>query len=249
MRKMFVWGIVAVALALALAVAAAGVKTTTFRVEGMRTDADVLRVRTALKALPGIQDFAADPRTQLIMVRYDSGRSGVIDIADALDAAGYTLSPYEGTGVGTTVTQESEKKAREVLQDFSVVLAQTKEAIQKERFGLARNLALAMKVRRDAIVSFEKSQVSPRTKQPATGPYQLALNLSRAVDEFGAAAEGRDKAQVQARFPAVNQDFKALADARKYDDLVAPPEPQTKQDENKSLQQQLEDKVKGWIGK
>ena len=129
------------------------------------------------------------------------------------------------------------------------MLGQSKEAVQKEKFGLARSLALAMKVRRDAVVAFEKSQVSGRTKLAANSPYQLALALSKAVDEFGAAAEVKDKAQVQARLPGVKQAFNALAEARKYDDLLAPPEPQTKQDENKSLQQQLEDKVKGWIGK
>jgi copper chaperone CopZ len=249
MKVKLVWGIVLATLLLALS-AVAAVKTSTFKVEGMKTDADVLKVRNALKPLPGIQDFAADPKTQLMMLKYDSGRSGVIDIADALDTAGYTLSPFEGTGVGTTVTQqESEKKAREVLTDFSVVLGQTRDAVQKEKFGLARSLALALKVRRDAVVTFEKSQVPAKTKQPVDSPYTLALALSKAVDEFGAAAEVKDKAQVQARLPNVKQAFKALSDARKYDDLLAPPEPQTKQEENKSLQQQLEDKVKGWIGK
>lgn len=248
MKRILFWGTLLAAMTLAFS-AAAAVKTSTFKVEGMKSDADVLKVRNALKPLPGIQDFAADPKTQLMMLKYDSGRSGVIDIADAVDAAGYTLSPFEGTGVGSTAIQESEKKAREVLSDFSIVLGQTRDAVQKEKYGLARSLALAMKVRRDGVVAFEKTQVPPKSKQPADSPYQLALALSKAVDEFGAAAEVKDKAQVQARLPTVKQAFKALSDARKYDDLLAPPEPQTKQEENKSLQQQLEDKVKGWLGK
>ncbi len=52
---------------------------------------------------------------------------------------------------------------------------------------------------------------------------QLAQNLSAAVDRFAAAAEARDKAAAKDTFRAVAQSFKALADARNFDDLVAPP--------------------------
>jgi trehalose/maltose hydrolase-like predicted phosphorylase len=112
------------------------------------------------------------------------------------------------------------QKAKVVLTDFAQVQNQTLEFIEKDRYGIVRNLAQAMKVRRDAVLSFEKATAPTRRAAGQANTLQLAQNLSAAVDKFVTAAEARDKAAAKGTFRAVAQSFKALADARNFDDLV-----------------------------
>ena len=233
--------------ALALAVVAlvvsgaalAAVKTSAFRVEGMKNDVAVKRVTDAAKSVRGVQEAVGSASSSILMVRYDSAVASAIDLEEAVGNAGYTLVPMDGAGKPPKDTNL--QKARAVLSDFAQVEKQTQEFIEKDRYGVVRNLAPAMKLRRDAIMSFEKAAGQAKT-------LQLAQNLSAAVDKFAASAEARDKAAAKDSFRAVAQSFKALADARNFDDLMAPPVQLPGETSQKSMQDQLQDYITKVLG-
>jgi hypothetical protein len=214
------------------------VKTSAFRVDGMTDDVAVRHVVAGVKTVRGVQDAVGSASSAILMVRYDNAVTTAVDISEAVANAGFTLSPVEGVG---QVGQAPNAKMRAVLLDFQQVLSQTKEFLDKDRYGIVRNLAPAMRLRRDGILGFEKSSGQGNTQQ-------LALTLSRQVDRFAAAAEARDRNAVRADFPEVNKAFKALAEAHSFDDLVAPPVVPADQQAKKSIEQQLEDYVTKVIG-
>jgi len=152
--------------------------------------------------------------------------------------AGFTLSPVEGVG---QAGQAPKAKMRTVLMDFQQVLGQTKEFLDKDRYGIVRNLAPAMKLRRDEILGFEKTSGQANTQQ-------LALALSRQVDRFAAAAEAKDRNAVRADFPEVNKAFKALAEAHSFDDVIAPPVVPVDQQAKGSIEDQLKDYITKVLG-
>jgi copper chaperone CopZ len=237
-------------LALAVALAPwAAVKTSAFHVDGMKNDVAAKRVTDAVKALPGVQDAVADPANGILMVRYESTKVSSVDLAQAADGAGYSLGAVEtGAAVSPAGKETADHKAKAVLTDFAQVYIQASEFVDKDRYGIVRNLAPAMKLRRDAVVNFEKGDLSSKAKGSATGPYQLAQGLSKAVDDFAASAELKDKAQMKAKLPAVKQAFKALADARNFEELVAPSVAVKEKAGETSLQDLMKDYVNKLFG-
>ena len=225
----------------------AAVKTSAFRVEGMNNDVAVKRVTAAVRAVSGVQDAVGSAGSAILMVRYDNGVASAVDLAEAVGNAGYTLNSVEGAA-GAAVQGSTDQKAKAVLTEFATVLNQTKEFLEKERYGIVRNLAPAMKLRRDAVLSFEKSVAAVRLPAGQANTLQLATNLSKAVDKFTTSAESRDKVAAKANFPSVNQAFKALADARHLDDLVAPPVTTPDQPSQQSIQEQLQDYITKVLG-
>ena len=129
------------------------------------------------------------------------------------------------------------------IREFAQVLGQTKEFLDKDRYGIVRNLAPAMKLRMDAILTFEKSVAPDRSPAGQANSLQLAQALSRNVDKFTAAAEARDKGAVNATFPNVDKAFRSLAAARNFDDLMAPPVTAPGQPSKDSIEQQLQDYI------
>lgn len=221
----------------------AAVKTAAFRVEGMTTDAAAKRVAAAVKTVPGVQDAVGSPGEAILMVRYDNAKANAFDLAEAVNGVGYTLSPVEWSPskdpAGTKGA--SAMKTKTVLTDFAAVLSQTKEFVDKDRYGVVRNLAPAMRLRRDAVMAFEKTSGSANAQQ-------LAQSFSREVDRFAAAADARDKAAVQADWGALNKAFKALAEANNFDDVVAPPVVPADQQTKKSIEDQLKDYITKVLG-
>lgn len=243
MRRMGMLLAVAVVL-LASGSVLAAVKTSAFRVEGMKNDVAVKRVTEAVKAVRGVQDAVGSASSAVLMVRYDNAVANAIDLSEAVGNAGYTLSPVEGSG-GQAPKGANLQRAKVVLADFAAVQNQTLEFIEKDRYGIVRNLAQAMKVRRDAVLSFEKAAAQTAGQ---VNTRQLAQNLSAAVDKFATAAEARDKAAAKDTFRAVAQSFKALADARNFDDLVAPPVTTTDPSTKGSIEHQLQDYITKVLG-
>lgn len=243
MKRIGTFLVVVVALLVSCAVLAT-VKTSAFRVEGMKNDVAVRRVTDAVKAVRGVQDAVGSASSAVLMVRYDNAVANAIDLSEAVGNAGYTLSPVEGSG-GQANKGANQQRAKVVLTDFAAVQNQTLEFIEKDRYGIVRNLAQAMKVRRDAVLSFEKAAAQTAGQ---VNTRQLAQNLSAAVDRFAAAAEARDKAAAKDTFRAVAQAFKALADARNFDDLVAPPVTTPGQPSTQSIQDQLQDYITKVLG-
>ena len=246
MRRIGTLLVVVVALLVSCAVVAA-VKTSAFRVEGMKNDVAVKRVTDAVKAVRGVQEAAGSASSAILMVRYDNAVATAVDLAEAVGNAGYTLSSVESTG-GLATKEPNLQKAKAVLTDFAQVQNQTLEFIEKDRYGIVRNLAQAMKVRRDAVLSFEKTAAPTRRAAGQANTLQLAQNLSIAVDKFVTAAEARDKAAAKDTFRAVAQSFKVLADARNFDDLVAPPVTTPGQPSTQSIQDQLQDYITKVLG-
>ena len=235
-----------VTLLVSVAVVAA-VKTSAFRVEGMKNDVAVKRVTDAVKSVRGVQDAVGSAGSAILMVRYDNAVATAVDLAEAVGNAGYTLSSVEGAG-GQAPKEVNLQKAKAVLSDFAQVQNQTQEFIEKDRYGLVRNLAPAMKLRRDAVLSFEKAAVTAKPAAGQANTLQLAQNLSAAVDKFAAAAEAKDKAAAKDTFRYVAQSFKALADARNFDDMVAPPIAPAGQPGKESIEQQLQDYITKVLG-
>ncbi len=232
-------------LSLVLCVAAsAAIRTATLRVESMTTDAAAQKLTSALKASPGVLDAAADPSSHLVLVRYDSAKTNVLDIGDVAAEAGF---PTSVVASGTTTThgaQAATARSTEALKDFDAVLTQTREARKEGRYGLVRNLALAMKVRADAVMSAQKAMGTAARQKTSVGAstYDLTVALSRAVATFGSAAEARDRAKVDQTLPNVRQAFQKLAQASDFDAQVAPAE--TAGQQQKSLTDQLMEKIK-----
>jgi hypothetical protein len=181
------------------------------------------------------------------MVRYENAVANALDLEEAVGNVGYTLTSVEGPG-GQATKEPNLKKAKLVLTDFAQVQSQTLEFIEKDRYGVVRNLAQAMKVRRDSVLSFEKATAPTRLAAGQANTLQLAQNLSIAVDKFVPAAEARDKATAKDTFRGVSQAFKALADARNFDDLVAPPLTTPGQPSTQSIQEQLQDYITKVLG-
>ena len=246
MRRIGTLLVVVVALLVSCAVMAA-VKTSAFRVEGMKNDVAVKRVTDAVKAVRGVQDAVGSASSAVLMVRYDNAIATAVDLAEAAGNAGYTLSSVEGSGAQVT-NKPNLQKAKVVLTDFAAVQNQTLEFIEKDRYGIVRNLAQAMKVRRDAVLSFEKAAAQTKLAAGQANTLQLAQNLSAAVDKFAAAAEARNKVAAKDTFRAVAQAFKALADARNFDDMVAPPITTSGQPSTQSIQDQLQDYITKVLG-
>jgi copper chaperone CopZ len=246
MRRAGTTLIVAVAWLVSCAVLAT-VKTSAFRVEGMNNEVAVKRVTDSVRAVRGVQEAVASASSAILMVRYDNAVVSAVDLAEAVGNAGYTLGSVEGSG-GQAPKDPNLQKAKVVLTDFAQVQNQTLEFIEKDRYGLVRNLAQAMKVRRDAVLSFEKTTAPTRRTAGQANTLQLAQNLSAAVDKFVTAAEARDKAAAKDTFRGVSQTFKALADARNFDDLVAPPVTTAGQPSTQSIQEQLQDYITKVLG-
>ena len=230
----------AVCLALALGVASqAAIRTVTLKVESMATREAAQKLTAALKAVPGVQDAAADPSARIAMVRFDSARTSVLDIGDAAAEAGHPATLLTGAAAGNP--QAALDRSLENLKDFDQVLAQVREARKDGRYGLVRNLMPALKLRADAVVAGEKAVARTRGRS-TTNPYDLALALSRSAASLAAAGEARDKPKVDQLLPEVRQAFKKLADARNFDEAVAPAE--TAAAQPKSLEEQLLEKLK-----
>jgi copper chaperone CopZ len=245
MRKV----LVAAVFLMVAVLASAAVRTAAFRVDGMNTEDEVRRVTTSLKKTPGVSDAVGDPKSQVVMVRYEDTKAKAADLTEAVDIAGFTLTPLE-----TKNPRESENtRAAKAIGDFNSVLGHTRQALEQNRYGLVRNLALAMKVRKDALVALS-APAPPKSKgKPPTPPSGNALGqqFSKAVEDFAAAAEALDEAQVNALFPPVKRSFRKLADSYDLDSLLAaPPQPghgspsndsKSAQPQEKSLADQLKD--------
>lgn len=238
----------AVCMMVALA-ASAAVQTGAFRVDGMDNDEDVRRVATSLKRTPGVIDAIGDAKSQVVLVKYEDSKARARDLYEAVDIAGFTLSPLDSqTGSGDAVKGRTSK----ALADFNSALSQTRTALDKEKYGLVRNLALALKVRRDAVTALVKT--APATKKGKTvapglvGSANTATQqLSKAVDAFAAAAEARNKAQVKELFPTVKKSFRNVVEAYDLDSMIAAPTGTATQKEKtapvpeKSLEDQLKE--------
>lgn len=243
----FVVGAVFLMAALA---ASAAVQTAAFRVDGMDSEDDVRRVTASLKRTPGVSDAVGDAKSQVVMVRYEDTKVRAKDLAEAVDIAGFTLSPLDAQGGAKNPEQA---RIAKVLGDFNSALGQTRGALDKDRFGLARNLALAMRVRRDAVVALAKAPAPKVAKgkhaKPAPmGPNEaLTLDLSKAVDAFTAATEAREKVRAKELFTPVKRAFRKVVEAYNLDEMIVitPPQPRdeksTKQapQPEKSLQDQM----------
>jgi copper chaperone CopZ len=201
--------------------ASAAVRTAAFRVDGMNSEDEVRRVTTSLKKTPGVSDAVGDSKSQVVMVKYDDAKAKAADLAEAVDIAGFTLAPLESKD-----PKEAENaKAAAAMGDFNSVLGHTRQAMEKDRYGLVRNLALAMKVRKDAVVALTKPAPPKPKGKPVAPPPSAALGqkFSKAVDDFAAAAESRDKVKANALFPPVKQTFRKLVDSYDLDSLLAAP--------------------------
>ena len=121
MKRVGTFFSVAVALLVSGSVFAV-VKTSAFRVEGMKNEVAVKRVTEAVKAVRGVQDAVGSASSAILMVRYDNALASGIDLAEAVSNAGYTLSSIEGT---PQAGQGTNQKAKAVLTEFALVLGQT----------------------------------------------------------------------------------------------------------------------------
>ena len=202
------------------------VQTGVFRVDGMDTDEDMRRVSASLKRTPGVVDALGDYRSQVVIVKYDDAKVRARDLYEAVDIAGFSLSPLDSP-TGSQGTPVKNKTAK-VLADFNSALSQTRTALEKEKYGLVRNLALALKVRRDAVTGLVKT--APPVKKGKTaepglvgGANSATQQLSKAVDAFAAAAEARNKAQVKDLFPTVKKAFRNVVEAYDLDAMIAAP--------------------------
>ena len=232
------------------------VKTTAFKVEGMNSEAAFQKVKGALVKTSGIQEVVGDPKAEVVMVRFDTGRANIMDIEDAVDSAGFTLGDINTKQVGKDQQPpEARRQTRLAFTDFNQVLNQTREALKEERYGLVRNLALAMKVRKDNILALQKKAAPPMDKKkkaaPAIPPAELALNqeFSRSVDGFCTAADARDKEKVNETLPDVRRSFRKLAEAKNFGDYFSPPQEQqstmtAQPAKEKDLSSQLQDLLK-----
>lgn len=230
--------------------ASAAVRTGAFRVDGMDNDEDVRRVTASLKRTPGVSDAVGDAKSQVVMVRYEDTRVRAKDLAEAVDIAGFSLSPLEAPGGGR---DPNKARIANVLGDFNSALGQTRGALDQDKFGLARNLALALKVRRDAVVALAKASApkAPKGKRaepaPAGSPAAFVQELSKAVDAFVTAAEAREKTRAKELFPPVKRAFRRVVEAYDLDGMIviaplqAPQDPSGKEapPPEKSLQDQL----------
>lgn len=228
------------ALLMAASVAAlAGLRTVTYKVEGMSTAAQAQKLESAVKGVPGVLDTAADPGAKVLIVRYDGAKCSVADIGDAALNAGFSVVPVVP---GKGQPGQGKAKTASAMTEFQQVMQQCGEFIEKDRFGVVRNLMPAMKLRRDALLSAQK-QAAALTKQGtgAGSPYALAQELSKAVDELAAAGEARDKARVESLFPKVKKSYHALAKAENFDEAVSAEEPVDKKP--KSIQEELKEKI------
>jgi copper chaperone CopZ len=230
--------IAAAALLLAVGIAAAStVRTVTYRVEEMNSAGQAQKLEAAVKAVPGVLETAADPSARLLIVRYDRARCSVVDIGEAGLDAGFTMNPVtSGKGQGG----QGKAKTTSALMDFQQVMQQTHEFIQKDRYGIVRNLMPAMKLRSDALLAAEK-QAAGYKSAGGQNPYYLAQQLSKAVNDLAAAADAKDKGRVDSLFPRVKQAYHALAKAENFDDQVATPEPVG--EKPKSIEQELKEKL------
>lgn len=237
------WLVIFFSLLLCVA-ASAAVRTATLRVESMNTRAEADKVSAALKATPGVLEVAADPSAHIVMVRFESSKTTVLDISDASAEAGFPASVLSGGTSGQTV-QVTAQRSLDAMKDFDQVLVQTREARQGGRYGLVRNLMPAMKLRCDAVVAAEKASAAAQ-KRSATGStsYNLAVSLSNSVASLAAVAEKKDRAKVDQQLPQVKEAFQKLAKANNFDEMVAPAEPAGAQGQQKSLTDQLMEKIK-----
>ena len=229
----------AAALLLAAGVATlAAVRTVTYKVEEM-TPAQAQKLEAAVKAVPGVLDTAADPGARVLIVRYDAAKCSVVDIGEAGLNAGFSMVPVTPGKGGAA---QGKAKTTSAMTDFQQVMQQCGEFIEKDRFGIVRNLMPAMKLRRDTLLSAEKQAASILKRGTgAESPYALTQQLSRSVDELAAAAEARDRARVQSLFPKVKKSYHALAKAENFDEAVSTPEPVDQKP--KSIQDELKEKI------
>jgi copper chaperone CopZ len=70
----------------------------TLRVTGMHCGACENRIQKALSRLDGVRRSAADHRKEEVRVAFDSGRTSLDAIRDAIERADYRVAGVAGTG-------------------------------------------------------------------------------------------------------------------------------------------------------
>jgi copper chaperone CopZ len=252
MRRKGLW--LAVVFLAVGAAASAAVRTAAFRVEGMNTEDEVRRVTNSLNRTAGVLESAGDARSQVVMVKYDDAKARAADLSEAVDIAGFTLSPLENRDP----REQQGGRIPSALGDINSVMGQTSQALENERFGLARNLAIALKVRKDGLVTLSKGQIGKppeprdRRKPPPPPPPPGAAEVqqfSKAVDDYAAAAEVRDKPRARDLFRDVKRSFRRVVEAYDLDSLLAAPPPPSGGHDAKVQEKSLTDQLKDLANK
>ena len=207
--------IVTVVTLFALSLAAktsAGVAVVAFKVEGVVEEKIGQKVVNTIKPAQGVLDAAIDWRSMTLVAAYNDELIGIENIAETLDLSGYDLAPVDRMnppGQGDT--------RAELLKscgEFYTVMRQTRQGVEKYRYELVRNLAEAMKLRRDAILKLANGEAR-KVQQPGEAGCgdiaALAAKLGEAVDKFAAVSDKKDAPQVYPVYYQVRIAFWNLA--------------------------------------